>query len=163
MEGTLIRIAYLPNVTLGWMTFGDLRVATLEEAWSPDPDGPGGQKRESEKTESCIPDGRYKVVPHSGTRQKEVWALVNPQLGVYRWPGDIPIKQPFGRSAILINAGNDIDDIMGCIAVGSKHAILEGRYWVLESQKTLELLRAKLGRSEHELVIRSTVGTAELK
>jgi len=159
MQVTLVRHAYLPMATLGWLTAGELRIATLEEAWREDPDGPGGQRREGALVESCVPDGRYQLVPHDGAKQKNVWALVNTKLGVYA--GNAPAGQQWGRGAILIHAGNSTDNIEGCIAVGTRHGFEGGRPWVYESQKALEPLRALLGRQEHEILIRPTTGTIE--
>lgn len=158
---TIVRHAYLPKLaTLGMLTVGDLTIATLEEAWYVDPDGPGGQRREGNLVESCVPDGRYKLVPHDGAKQKNVWALVNTQLGVY--VNAPPTGQRWGRGAILIHAGNSTDNIEGCIAVGMRHGFEGGKPWVYESQKALDALRAVLGRKEHELLIRPTTGTIEI-
>ena len=162
MNLQLIRIAYLTTATLGWLHVGDLRLATLEEPWRPDPDGPGGQRREGVLSESCVEDGQYQLVPHDGTKQKDVWALVNPVKGVYRWPGDIPTAQHWGRFAVLIHAGNSTADIEGCICVGSRHDTVAGKPWVTESAKSLDALRAVLLRNSHFLTIRPTAGTAEL-
>jgi hypothetical protein len=51
---------------------------------------------------SCIPAGKYTVVPHSGQKFKDVWRLE-----------DVP-----GRDGILIHIGNSIADTEGCILVG---------------------------------------------
>ena len=163
MNLELIRHAYLPEATLGWLIAGDLRIATLEEPWRRDPDGPGGQRRESTLLESCIPDGRYQIVPHDSPKHPSVYALVNQVLGVYRWPGDIPTGQQWGRSAILIHAGNSTDDILGCIAVGLRHTWLGAKPWLNESRTALHMLQDALGRdATHTLTIRPTVGTLEL-
>jgi hypothetical protein len=162
MIGTLVRIAFLPEVTLGWLTFDDVRLATLEEGWRSDPDGPGGQRREGSLVESCIPDGSYQVRPHFSAKYPQgVWSLSNETLGVYS-PGTRPHGQKWGRDAILIHSGNNVDHIEGCILVGRRHAIMDGRYQVLESRQALEKLRGLLGdRVTHNLYIRPTMGTAE--
>jgi hypothetical protein len=163
MNIELIRHGYLPGVAaLGFLTAGSLRFATVEDPWRPDPDGPGGQRRDKTLAESCIPDGRYQIVPHDSGKFPNVYALVAPTIGVYRWPGDIPISQQWGRSAILIHGGNDAEAVMGCIAVGVRHEIRNNRPWVTESQNALEQLRAVLLRDTHALTIRPTTGTAEI-
>lgn len=162
MNLTLVRYAYLAEATLGWLTAGDLRLATLEEPWIADPDGPGGQRREGQLVESCIPDGNYDVLPHDGAKFQNVWVLVNPRLGVYRSPVDIPVRQPWGRSAVLIHSGNSTSDILGCIAVGTRYGFEANKPWVYESRKALDQLRAVLGRDEHDLTIRPVAGTLEI-
>lgn len=162
MDLEIVRYAYIPKVAcLGRMHVANLRLDTLEEAWSRDPDGPGGQRREGNLVESCVPDGVYKLIPHDGTKFKNVWALVNPKLGVYYQPGDIPAGQKFGRSAILIHAGNTVADIMGCIAVGRRAGWELGKPFVYESGAAVNDLRLLLGRGEHTLTIRPSKGTNE--
>lgn len=150
----LIRFAYLEAHTLGRLRVGSLELATLERPYIPAPAGPGGKRRVS-----CIPDGTYRVIPHSSARFPDVWALINPARGVWYQPGDIPAGQSWGRSAILVHAGNTVDDVIGCIAVGEVHGLLGGRQAVLRSRAALDRLRGVLGRSEHELVIAATAGT----
>ncbi len=148
-----------PDCTPGKLTAGSLQLCTLEEAWRPDPDGPGGQKRDGALIESCIPDGEYTVVPHESAKFPDTYALVAEHLGVYRWPADIPAGQPWGRSAILIHAGNTTDDIMGCIAVGGAHGKLGQKPAVLFSRAALNDLRDALGHETHVLTILSIPGS----
>jgi hypothetical protein len=157
---TLVRHAYLPTCTLGRLYAGELHLATLEEPWSPDPDGPGGQRRQPGKRESCVPDGPYDLHPHSGVRQRDVWALENPSLGV--WRDRVPEHLSYGRAAILLHAGNTVADIEGCILVGLRHGRIEGTDAVLESRAALDRLRALLRRNPHQLSIRSIAGTSEV-
>lgn len=163
MNLTLIRHAYMNAATLGFLLIGDRKFATLEEAWTPDPDGPGGQKREGVLVESCIPDGTYELQPHDGTKFRDVWVMVNPRLGVYRSPADIPPGQKWGRSAVLIHSGNSTADIEGCCLVGSRHGIEQNRPFIFDSRKSLDAVRLALGRGQtHSLTIRPTAGTLEL-
>lgn len=83
------------------------------------------------KGDSCIPEGVYKVAPHSGTKFKDVWILK-----------DVP-----NRDAILIHNGNTIEDTHGCILVGRKSGFLNGLPAVLESNMALRELRKKLPRN----------------
>lgn len=154
----LVRHAYLPDATLGRLYVEELALATLEEPWVRNPFGPGGQKKTQTLHESCVPDGLYDLVPHSGQRFQSVWALVSPEHGIFHWPGEIPMGARWGRSAILIHAGNDTGDIEGCIAVGLAHS----GNGVADSHKALELLRVKLGTQPHRLLIRPLTGTSEL-
>lgn len=162
MKPYLVRFGYLADCTLGYLFAGNLKLATIEDAWRPDPDGPGGQRREAGLIESCIPDGTYQLVPHNGTKFQNVWCMVNQALGIYRQPGDIPAGQKYGRSACLIHGGNSADSVLGCTAIGLQHAIVNGKHWVTDSQKALEMLRAVLGTTlSYEYQIRPVTGTAE--
>jgi hypothetical protein len=152
----LVRFAYLPDCTLGFLDADNIKLATIERPWIPDPDGPGGQPRES-----CIPDGTYHVSPWNSDRFPNTFILTNPFLGVYRQPGDVPAGQKHGRSAILIHAGNRVQDVIGCIAVGVRHSFFSQQHAVLESRKALDQLRTVLGKETHSLVIRPTKGTEE--
>lgn len=162
MNLTLVRHSYTRECTLGFLYANPLRLATLEEPWVPDPDGPGGQRRENELHESCVPDGIYTLRPHNSEHFTNVWALVNPVLGVYYQPGEIPKGQRWGRSAILIHSGNTTADIIGCVLVGLRHGRINGETAVLESRDALAQLRTVLGAGLHTLTIRPTAGTQEI-
>jgi len=73
----LTRFAYHTTCTLGWLTLDELRLATIERPWLPNPLGPGGQT-----LVSCVPEGCYEVFPHDTPRYPQTYALVNPALGV---------------------------------------------------------------------------------
>ena len=160
---TIIRHAYLPDVTLGWWKVGDFRFSTLEEGWRRDPDGPGGQRREAALIESCIPDGIYELRPHFSEKYPQgVWCLVNPNVGVYA-PGTRPAGQSWGRDAVLVHPGNDTDDTLGCILVGRRHEMEGSRHVVRESRNAIEDLRSLLGlKQTHILHIRASAGTNEV-
>lgn len=155
MLGELTRFAYLSTCTLGTLHFGALKLATIERPWIPHPDGLGGRQRQS-----CIPDGTYTVRPWNSPRFPDTYILQNEELGVYRQPGDIPPGQTWGRSAILIHVGNYVSDVVGCIAVGTRHA--HDRLMVLDSRAAMNDLRAMLGRENHKLIIRPIAGTQEI-
>lgn len=160
MELLLVRHSYSSDVTLGFLYAGSLRLATLEEPWIANPFGPGGQRRTPLPAESCVPDGRYQLQHHDTPKHPDVWALHNPDLGV--WHESPPLGLPYGRVAILIHTGNTTRDIEGCLLVGLRHGHIEGNPAVLESRNALMQLRARLGTSNHSLVIRPTAGTSEV-
>lgn len=156
MIAVLTRFAYLHDCTLGWLDADTVRLATIERPWIAAPAGLGGKRRES-----CVPDGTYFVRPHSSDKFPDTFALINPQLGVWYQPDDIPDGQSWGRSAILIHAGNRVTDVIGCIAVGLRHSFVSQQHAALESRKALDQLRGVLGKESHSLVIRPTKGTEE--
>lgn len=147
---TLTRFAYLPQLTLGWLVWGPLRLATIERPWIPVPDHRGGKIRES-----CIPDGEYKLLRHSGPGFRDVFALANPDLDVHYMPA------ARGRSAILIHAGNRVRDVVGCIAIGRSHGRIEVEPAVIDSQLALNDLRQAWKPLDPlpSLVIQPTAGT----
>jgi hypothetical protein len=149
---TLVRFAYFADYTLGWLTADEERFATIERPWLPNPDGPGGTL-----SKSCVPEGTYVVRPHDTDRFPGTYALVNETLGVYYQ--ERPSGQKWGRTAILIHKGNFVRDVIGCIAIGARHARPNGQHGVVESTVALERLRVLLGRTErHELGIMPTFG-----
>jgi hypothetical protein len=160
MNVLIVRHAYLPDVTLGWLYLGSLKLATLEEPWRANPLGPGGTRRDGINKESCVPDGTYRLEYHDSPKHPDCWALVNPDLGV--WHQSTPPGLPFGRTAILIHTGNTTLDTEGCLLVGLRHGRIDGTPSVLESRAALAQLRARLGTSNHTLEIRPIAGTSEV-
>lgn len=160
MNLSLVRHAYLPQATLGRLFVGNLILATLEEPWIADPAGPGGQRREPGKKESCVPDGVYSLIRHSTPHFPNTWALSNAALGVYHLA--VPAGLLYGRSAILLHAGNTTEDTLGCILVGRRHGRLDNKDSILESRAGMEDLRSALGGDQHTLTIRPTAGTCEV-
>jgi hypothetical protein len=150
---TLIRFAYLPDVTLGHLHVAHLQLATVERPWLANAAGPGGRLRLS-----CVPDGLYNVRPHESERFPGTYALINEALGVYYQPSDIPAGQAWGRSAILIHRGNVVEDVVGCIAIGMSHV----GHGVGRSGMALDRLRSVIGRKPAVLQIRPTAGTSEV-
>lgn len=88
---------------------------------------------------SSISSGTYHCVRHVSPKYPDgnTWEVTN-----------VP-----GRSGILIHNGNDINDLLGCIAVGSSFGIVAGLPAVLNSRDTLAMLNARLG-DEFDLNIR---------
>jgi hypothetical protein len=96
--------------TEGFLSFEKEILATIERPWIDD-GTPGGKP-----FQSCIPDGKYDLVPHTRPDGKASLALLGPANGVYYAQGDVPPEG--GRYLILIHVGNWVDDIVGCIAPG---------------------------------------------
>lgn len=128
--------------TMGKLTVGDTTFRTIERPWIHTPEHRGGLG-----FESCVPGGRYRLIPHDSHRFGKTWALVNHDMNVYHQPDDRP--NGIGRYAILLHAGNRASDVVGCIAVGMDSA----PGWVSQSQKAMRILRDILPWEEHTLDI----------
>lgn len=122
--------------------------ATIERPWLPNPAGQGGVPRKS-----CVPIGVYQVRPWHSVNFPETYIITNPDLGVYRQPGDIPRGQEWGRSAILIHVANFVRNVIGCIGVGMEHGQLAGEPAVLRSILAMRELNKLLNRGSHTLEI----------
>jgi hypothetical protein len=110
----LIRVAQSDKGTFGVLVKEGIPICvTCEDPWNDNKVGI-----------SCIPEGAYSVLPHSGEKYKNVWRL-----------REVP-----GRSDILIHNGNSIADTRGCILVG------KGFSWasITNSRETLDYLRGVL-------------------
>jgi len=106
---------------------GQFLCYTLEEQWRNN--APADYYGE---TESCIPEGVYRVVrhgwePEEKVKFKKVWRLED-------------VKN---RSGILIHAGNTTKETEGCILVGM--TVVTGG--IGKSQDALTMLRQKLPKS----------------
>lgn len=122
--------------------------ATIERPWLENPAGPGGMRRQS-----CVPPGVYRVDPWNSANFPETYIITNPELGVYRQPGDIPKGQAWGRSAILMHVANRVRDVIGCVGLGMEHGKLQGEPAVLRSVMAMRELNKLLNRSSHTLEI----------
>lgn len=161
MDLTLVRWAYGSTFTLGTLFAGNIELATIERPWIPDPDTDSGLAGKEQV--SCVPDGEYTLRPHYSDKYAApdfAYALVNPELGVYYQPGEIPRGQKYGRSAILIHPANYVRQLQGCIAPGRKHNFTV-EPTVQDSVLAMDQLRVILGTATHRLIIRPTAGTDE--
>lgn len=148
MNLTLTRLSQNAERTLGQLVVGRQVFATMERPWIDGPNGPGGKPRES-----CVPKGTYRLQPHHTSHFPNTYELVNPQLGVYSQPSDIPHRQTWGRSAILMHVANRVRDVIGCIGVGKEQGEIGGEPAVLRSTLAMRELDALLNRHSHTLVI----------
>ena len=130
MKLLLERFCYSETETEGrlWLD-GETAFYTLERPWIGGV--PGGVP-----FRSCVPDGTYELVEHQRQNGDLVFALRNPDLGVYYTEeerGDQP-----GRYLILIHAGNYVEDVVGCIAPGIDRTIHNNRRMVTSSRKAMD-------------------------
>lgn len=147
----LVRHCYSDEHTLGRLYAGAHVFCTLERPWRPG--APGGLP-----FVSCVPDGTYNILPHVRPNGDRVFALRNPDCGVWYTKTNVPDSG--GRFLILAHAANYVHEIQGCIAVGMGSAVVDGRTMVTNSRAAMRELMAVVDY-QAGLTIRPTKGTAE--
>lgn len=113
---TLTRGFMSKDVTLGYLKADGENhepIYTLELPWL-----------QNRRQKSCIPTGVYRCVNYYGKRFSDVYEVT-----------EVP-----SRDAILIHAGNTVDDIQGCILLGLSAGQIKGKPAVLESRKAIDVL-----------------------
>lgn len=110
----LFRDSQSSTATTGFFDTAPHRIFTLERPWVPNHPAPCGRKGVS-----CIPPGRYRLVPHNSEAHPHTVALVNPDLWVYHFDEDVPSHQRgLARTVVLIHPANFVSELRGCIAPG---------------------------------------------
>jgi hypothetical protein len=143
--------------TLGVLTLNDHKLHTIERPWIPNPDGGKSGKR----FESCVSDGIYKLEQHASEKYGKVWALINPALDVYHYPGDVPKgREAQCRAACLIHAANWAHEVLGCIAPGRNRIKLNNEWMVQQSRDAMNVIKTIIGtRLDVTLTIQWTEAT----
>ena len=145
---TLERYAYAETETEGRLWLDDeTALYTLERPWLPGL--PGGMP-----FESCVPDGEYELIPHQRQNGDQVFALRNPDCGVYyteQERGNNP-----GRYLILIHSANWVEQVVGCIAPGLVRTIANNKRMVRSSRAAMQKIMAQKWDS---LIIEPACGT----
>ncbi len=135
-DWTLARYRFGETVTDGQILVPAhaINLPTLERPWLPGYRGGMPYK-------SCVPDGEYQLIRHTRENGDLVFALRNPDLGVYYRQGEVPNEG--GRFLVLAHSANWIHEIVGCIAVGIRRIIDDqGRPKVTPSRPAMALLMA---------------------
>ncbi len=138
--------------TLGVIECDGRRFQSVELPWIPSDDGPCGVPGKS-----CIAPGTYRLEARETEARGKHFILSNPQLGVYRYPQNIPSGR-YGRSLVLIHAANWAHELLGCIAPGKERIAPRASgnpydEWMLTSSKmALNELRTLLGRGYDHLL-----------
>lgn len=133
--------------TLGFMTFGQATICTLERPWIPIDEHKGGKN-----FESCVPAGTYNLLQHTRSSGKVVVALENPLLDVYYRQDDVPNSG--GRWKILIHSGNWVKDVVGCIAPGLSKPVGASVPMVTHSRAAVAQIMDYIDGKDAELEIR---------
>lgn len=104
---------------------------TIERVWN-----------DNKVNESCIPQGSYDLIPHGwngGFKFEKVWRFVE-------------VK---GRTAILIHAGNTVEDTTGCVLVGKSVRIYEDDAFLYNSGDAIDELRKLIGENPSQIIVRN--------
>ena len=129
MQLILKRYCYSATETEGRLLLNDNeKLFTLERPWRPGL--PGGMP-----FESCVPDGEYELIPHRRPNGDSVFALRNPDLGVYYTEQERGDRS--GRYLILIHSANFVEQVVGCIAPGMVRTIADNRRMVRSSREAM--------------------------
>ena len=163
MNLELPRFAYTPSETQGKIRVGDWSCFTIEPPWLRW-SYPGGKPYES-----CIPDGTYELVPfiRPNKHADKVFAMVNPDLGVYFHDDDRPSDrtgQRRGRFLCLIHPANYVWQVVGCAAPGMSRVIdtIKNELMVTSSRVTMTELMSRVGwESGHTIRIFQAPGAID--
>jgi hypothetical protein len=138
---TLERFAYTPWGVFGRIVYGDFRAFTVERPWA-----------NNTPRESCIPDGEYNLKWYDSPKFGPTWAIVGGTVSLFPEAGK-------ARAAVLIHKGNTMDDLLGCIALGSTLGMVNGKWAVLNSTATTNSFLALTKGKTLKLVITPHRGT----
>jgi hypothetical protein len=140
------------DCTLGVLSFStpaeDYVAQTMERPWIKMPGARGGLSGKS-----CVPEGVYKLEPHSSEAHPNTWALVNPDLDVLHYEDQ---HRGHARCLVLIHVANYARELRGCIAPGFGRMVDDnGVHMVTNSRRAMSELKRMLPYSDsHELEIR---------
>lgn len=143
--------------TLGFLLLPEknLSLVTIERPWIPAADPV--RDRGGMKGKSCVPLGLYRLVRHDSPKHPRTWALVNFELDVVHHAGDDHDPDE-DREEDLIHSANYVDQLEGCIAVGTRTEVApsdRGGFCVRDSRIAMDKLRAALPwTDDHTLEIR---------
>ena len=97
--------------------------------------------KDNQPSVSCIPGGKYDLVPHSSDKYGEVWAFVGGTVSHYYDDGQSE------RYACLIHSANYAHQLQGCLAIGVGAGDNDGVPAVWNSRKAIKSLGDHLDRS----------------
>lgn len=138
---SLQRFAFTPWGVFGRLVYNDFRAFTVERPW-----------KDNMPRESCIPDGQYSLKWFDSPKFGPTWAIVGGTVSLQPTPG-------FARALVLIHPANTMDDLLGCIGLGSTLGTVNGKWGVVNSKATVtNFLELTKGKSL-SLEITSLLGT----
>jgi hypothetical protein len=126
LELRLVRVSEFLGATHGILCYDDApALCTLEEPWL-----------SNKQRVSCIPTGAYHMV-----------RVKSPKFGDTFEVTDVP-----GRSGILFHVGNTLDDTEGCILLGTRYGMLNGKAAVMNSTKAFLLFMGKMAQRQEAIL-----------
>ncbi len=134
----LTRYGSIPRIgSFGQLHLGIYKFAAIEREWL-------GNK----PNVSCVPAGKYDLVPHDSPKYRHTFALVGDTVAHYKEDG-----KP--RSVCLFHAANWPHELSGCIALGREITHVNGSLGVTHSNATMELfLRFMADNPDEKLIIK---------
>ena len=100
MDAKLVRYESARHGTFGVITCGDLELETVEKAWI-----------DNKPFVSCVPAGKYKLVPFHSDKHGDVLCLVGNGVTKYQ-------EEASKRYSCLIHVANWSKQVQGCIGLG---------------------------------------------
>lgn len=155
MDLQLVRDVAQVSYSYGTLTLDALTLQTLELGWAPEPGAVCGRP-----DRSCVPAGAYQLALHDSPKHPKTWALVNPDLGLYHEPDDVPAGVTVCRIACLLHVANYPTELEGCIGVGrTRDTAQPPAIW--QSASAMALLQAALPWVDgHTLTISYAAGVS---
>ena len=104
MDITLKRFMSTDNGTFGVLEYNCTKFYTVEKPWNM-----------NLPYASCVPSGKYFLVPHKSNKYGDTLCLVNNDTGVTHFE-----QADSKRFACLIHVANYASDVEGCIGLGDR-------------------------------------------
>ena len=139
---TLQRFSYGPWNVFNRIVYGDFRAFTVERPWL-----------NNKARESCIPDGKYQMKWYNSPKFGQTWALIGDTVSLFPEAGK-------ARAAILFHKANTMDDLLGCIGLGSTLGTVNGKWAVLNSTATVNTFLEKTKGKNLTLMITPALGAS---
>lgn len=125
------RYAYSSQGTFGILTVGNFKCYTVERPWL-----------NNQGQVSCIPEGDYVLVLYNSPKFGKVYAITGCTVSLF--PDAI-----HARSSVLIHPANTIDDIEGCIGLGTDTGCINSKWGVINSVSTIKAFMDSLNGEDN--------------
>ena len=135
----LIRAGSTPFGTFGTLVVGDLEFVTLECPWE-----------WNRRNVSCIPLGTYRMI------WRKTSTSVPPEFDGHTWGlrgGSVDVGRDPWRSGIVMHAVNVLADVEGCIGVGMRFGVIDGKWGIVDSMDALRALYELVGPQDDSIQI----------